>query len=356
MKNLTVLLKEGRANKGLKIKDVVMATNIDQAIISKIEKGDRMPTEVQLKALVSLYQLDVKNTRTQWLAEKVAKIIRYEPTALEVLSVAESRVEYLRSKEVLVLPTVPPNLTDKLNRIDELKEKWLISKPLDATQLSKMREFFNIEYTYESNRIEGNTLTLQETQLVVNEGITISGKSMQEHLEAINHSEAVDFIIDLVIQKEDLTKRNLLQLHALILKSIDRKNAGQYRKVPVRISGSQHAPPQPFELAKLMEDYFYHYESQKGRLHPILLAAEMHERLCSIHPFIDGNGRTSRLVMNLILLRNGYTITYMKGDLTAKLAYYKALEKVQVDNEPLVFYNLVADAVEQSLLDHLELV
>ena len=124
----------------------------------------------------------------------------------------------------------------------------------------------------------------------------------------------------------------------------------------MRISGSRHEPPQPWQLDKLMEDYFHHYLRQKGSLHPVLLAAEMHERLVSIHPFIDGNGRTARLVMNLILLRNGYTIANLKGDNASRMAYYQALEKVQVDNEPAVFYQLVADAVVSSLHAHLDLV
>jgi Fic family protein len=219
-----------------------------------------------------------------------------------------------------------------------------------------MKEYFNIEYTFESNRIEGNTLTLQETQLVVNQGLTISGKSMVEHLEAINHSEAVDFIIELATRKEDLNRRTLMDLHALILKSIDKENAGRYRTVPVMISGSAHKPPQPYLLDKLMEDYFLHYYAQKNKMHPVILAAEMHERLCSIHPFIDGNGRTSRLVMNLILLQNGYTIANMKGDIESRLAYYRGLEKVQVDNEPEIFYSLVIEAVKRSLEAHLSLV
>lgn len=213
-----------------------------------------------------------------------------------------------------------------------------------------------VSYTYESNRIEGNTLSLQETHLVVNEGITIGGKSVREHLEAINHAEAVSYIEQLVTDKMDFGPRVLMELHYLILKGIDKENAGRYRKVPVRISGSEHVPPQPYMLEKLMEEYFLHYDQQKSILHPVILAAEMHERLVSIHPFVDGNGRTSRLVMNLILLKHGFTIANLKGDLSSRLAYYKALEAVQVENNPEVFYHLVADAVADSLKNHLDMV
>jgi Fic family protein len=218
-----------------------------------------------------------------------------------------------------------------------------------------MSEYFNVAYTYESNLIEGNTLTLSETQLVIREGLTIGGTSMREHLEAINHYEAIEFIEELVQTVQELSPKSLSQLHYLILKGIDKENAGRYRKVPVRISGSQHVPPQPFQIEKMMEDYFIHFENQKNSIHPVLLAAEMHERLVTIHPFIDGNGRTSILVMNMLLLKGGYTLANLKGDSESRLRYYKALESVQIHNDPEPFYHLVMDCVESSLLEHLDL-
>ncbi len=356
MKTLKLLLKDARKTQGLRLREVAERTGIDQALISKFESGKRLPTTEQLQLLEGTYQLDSRELRTAWLAEKVLSLVQYEEVASEVLALAESRIEYLRSPRALELPGVPAKLQRKLATIDELKNRWQSHQPLNGLQLERMQDFFRIGYTFESNRIEGNTLTLQETALVVNEGLTIGGKSLQEHLEATNHAEAVDFITALATNGEDLNRRSLLELHSIILRGIDRENAGRYRNVPVRISGSKHEPPQPWQLDKLMEDYFHHYLRQKNSLHPVLLAAEMHERLVSIHPFIDGNGRTARLVMNLILLRNGYTIANLKGDHASRLAYYQALEKVQVDNDPAVFYQLVADAVESSLHAHLDLV
>ena len=327
MKTLSNILKKSRNSNNLKFRDLAATTGIDQALLSKFESGTRLPTQVQIAILANAYNLNISELRTLWLAEKVLQIVQNEPLASEVLAVAESRVEYLTGRQALEVPELPSSLQKKLAVIDGLKAEWQTRKPLDPAQLSKMRAFFHIEYTFESNRIEGNTLTLQETSLVVNEGLTISNKSMREHLEAINHAEAVDFIVEMAQGREDISRRSLLELHSLILRSIDRDNAGRYRSVPVRISGSEHAPPQPYLLEKLMEDYFLHYRSQQGMMHPVILAAEMHERLVSIHPFIDGNGRTSRLVMNLILLRNGYTIANLKGDNNSRLAYYRALEK-----------------------------
>lgn len=236
-------------------------------------------------------------------------------------------------------------LNKLIQEIDVLKTEFSQYRNLDN---AKIQEALAIEYTYESNRIEGNTLTLQETQLVIEKGLTISGKPLKEHLEAINHKEAIDFISDLVKENEPLNERNLLQIHSIILKSIDKENAGIYRKVPVLISGSTHTPPQPYLVPKLMEDYFLFYEENKNSLHPVVLSAEMHERLATIHPFIDGNGRASRLVMNLILLQNGFPIANIKGDTDSRMKYYNALENSRT-NEKTEFTLLIGELVKASL-------
>ncbi|MFD2036650.1 Fic family protein [Belliella marina] len=355
METLAKMLSEARKQKEMVIREVSQECGIDAALISKFEKGHRIPKEENLVALARVLDLPLATLRKTWLAEKIYQILEYEEHAHEVLELAESRVEYLTSKQALAIEALSPEITEKLEVLDQLKEAWFHKKPLNQTQLHKLKEYFNIAYTFESNRIEGNTLTLQETHLVVNEGITIGGKSMREHLEAVNHSEAIDYIEGLVKSEIDFSKRVLLDLHYLILKGIDKDNAGRYRKVPVRISGSSHVPPQPYLLEKLMEEYFIHYENNKNKLHPVILATEMHERLVSIHPFIDGNGRTSRLVMNLLLMKHGFSLANLKGDLNSKLQYYKALEEVQVNNNPEVFYHLVIDAVRSSLESHLEM-
>ena len=242
-----------------------------------------------------------------------------------------------------------------METIDKLLDKWKEAHPLNQTQLTRLQEYFDVSYTYESNRIEGNTLTLQETSLVINQGLTIGRKSLREYLEAMNHSEAIDFIRVLVYKNEEISERVLLEIHRLIPKEIDKENAGRYRSVPVRITGSEHLPPLPFLLNKMMQDFFRHYRLNRFQLHPVILATEMHERLVSIHPFIDGNGRTGRLLMNLILLIHGYPRANIKGDDSSRLKYYKALESVQVQNKPEPLYHLVIDEVEKSLVEHLEL-
>jgi len=344
-----------RKDKSLKMREVASALNIDQALISKFESGKRIPTERQIVDFAGLYGVDKQNLRKQWLSEKVYEIVKNDGNAIEILNVAESRIEYLKNQVQATQLKLSKSILVRLKKLDGLKKQYSEKRPLNELQLKKMLGYFITSYTYESNKIEGNTLTLQETELVVNQGLTISGKSMTEHLEAINHNDAARYIVDLIQSDDPFNKRVLLELHSLILRGIDRKYGGRWRDVPVKISGSTHEPPQPFLLDKLMEDYFIQYSTDVDRLHPVILAAEMHERLVSIHPFIDGNGRTARLVMNLILLQNGFTIANIKGDNKSKLRYYRSLEEVQANNVPEVFYELIMDVVEESLIAHLEL-
>ena len=220
-------------------------------------------------------------------------------------------------------------LVDLLKEVDLLKVRLSSLRPLPVEALKKIQDALDIEYTYESNRIEGNTLTLQETALVVNEGITIKEVAQQDI---------------------EISQRTIKEIHALVLHGIDRENAGSYRTVPVMISGSTHVPSQPCLLEKLMEDFMLAFQSmEKENVHPVIIAAYLHNELVRIHPFIDGNGRTSRLLMNLYLLQKGYTIVTLKSDNDMKLRYYKALEVSHTEQQHDDFYLLVAEAEKASL-------
>lgn len=231
-------------------------------------------------------------------------------------------------------------IDDRKARLDGLR------RTLDN---ERIREALRIEFLYESNRIEGNTLTLRETHLVVQEGMTISGRSLREHLEAINHKEAIALIEEIIQQQQDFSEYVLKQIHALVLHGIDRDNAGRYRIQPVLISGSRHIPPQAHTLQSLMDAYFAWYNEHQSRLHPVELAANLHERLVTIHPFIDGNGRTARLVMNLVLLRHGYPLAIIGGDSESRIAYYDALEEAQIRGNSEGFTRFIAEIVLTSL-------
>ncbi len=354
MVKLANLLLDARKTKDLTYRALSAATGIDIALLSKYEKGDRIPSKKHIEALITALGADQKTIKSAWLAERVYAILEDEEFSKEALHFAEEKIEFHYSKRTAHEQNILKELEDILKECDHLKDVWESNKPLNQTQLRKMEEYFNLNYTYESNRIEGNTLTLQETHLVINDGITVGGKSMREHLEAINHAEAISYLSELVREKTPFTERILKQIHYLILKGIDRENAGVYRSIGVRISGSSHIPPEPFALTRLMEEVFEFYEENRKYLHPIVMAAEMHERIVRIHPFVDGNGRTTRLVMNLLLMQNGYPIANIKGDTGNRLKYYAALENSPTD-ERHSFQMLIAETVAQSLEEHIEL-
>lgn len=328
-------IKTARLKKGFKIRELAQLLKVDSSLVSKFETGSRKPTREQVIKIANLLDLDAHDLLVDWLSGLVVEQIGYGNFALEVLAVAEDKVKYLTKHEL----KVADRLVNILNEIDVLKDKLVKYRKLDSY---KITEALELEYTFESNRIEGNTLTLKETDLVVNEGITISGKSMREHLEAINHKEAIVYLKELIGKDADFSENDLLQLHALILKGIDAKYAGIYRDVQVMISGSKHLPPQPYLIKKQMEDLFYWYQLKKNDLHAVVLAAELSERLVTIHPFLDGNGRTSRLIMNLILLKKGYVIANIKGDAENRMKYYQSLENAQVENKKEDFHLFVA--------------
>ena len=347
---MKTLLKNAREQKGLKTREVAQLLGIDQALISKFESGTRKPTREQVIKLASLLEIDLETIMVAWLKEKILYEIGHDEFALKALLVAEQEIRYLSKPANKKLSTTLQKILDE---IDVLKTKLDSFRKFDSFRIAQALE---LEYTFESNRIEGNTMTLRETDLVINEGLTISGKSMREHLEVINHHEAIAYIKDLMQKNMPINERELLTGHNLILRGIHPEDAGHYRKVQVMIQGSSHKPPQPFLVTKEMEDYFIWYETNKLSLHPIVLAAEMHERLVTIHPFIDGNGRTSRLVMNLILLQHGYIIANIKGDYDSRMHYYRTLETAQTKNNKEDFLLFIAQIEKESLERYLTII
>ncbi|MFV8341940.1 Fic family protein [Flavobacterium sp. XS2P39] len=347
---MKTLLKNAREQKGLKTREVAQLLGIDQALISKFESGTRKPTRDQVVKLASLLEIDTETIMVAWLKEKILYEIGQDEFALKAILVAEQEIRY-QSKSAK--KKLPETLQKTLDEIDALKTKLAGFGQFDSHRITKALE---LEYTFESNRIEGNTMTLYETVLVINEGQTISGKSMREHLEVINHQEAIAYIKDLMQKNTSINEREVLSIHNLILRGIHPQDAGHYRKVEVMIQGSAHMPPQPFLVPKEMEDFFIWFETNKNNLHPILLAAEIHERLGTIHPFIDGNGRTSRLVMNLVLLQHGYVIANIRGDSDTRMQYYQALETAQNKNNKEDFFLFIAQMEKESLERYLSII
>jgi Fic family protein len=228
-------------------------------------------------------------------------------------------------------------------RIIEKKVRLDSHRPLSDAIVRRLHENMEIEYTYNSNAIEGNTLTQRETQLIIQEGITISGKSLSEHLEAKNHPKALRYVESLV--GRDLEETDVLKVHELIFSGV-LENAGKYRNAQVYIQGSDFMPPPAFEVPELMKALLKWLKENPEELRPIEIAAIFHYRLVSIHPFDDGNGRITRLLMNLLLMKHGYTLTVIKR--VDRRRYYDTLDKAdRGDLKP--FVNFVARSVEQSL-------
>ncbi len=187
-------------------------------------------------------------------------------------------------------------------RIDELKNKLKTMRSLNQAEIERLRNEFMIENTYNSNAIEGNTLTLRETALILQEGITIAEKPVREHLEAIGHKDAFEYIVSLADANTELTERVIKNIHSLVLIN-DPTNRGIYRSLPVTIMGAAHTPPQPYLIPIQMEELLKNYDETKKDKHIIEAIAEFHLRFEGIHPFIDGNGRTGRLILNLELIK-----------------------------------------------------
>lgn len=231
------------------------------------------------------------------------------------------------------------------NIIDSLKEMIDKYRPFSKQLADSLHEKLVVEWTYNSNAIEGNTLTMSETKVVL-EGITIGGKTMVEHLETINHRDAILFIEDLVSNKESISEWNIRNIHSLILKEIDNKNAGKYRTENVVISGAKHIPPKHYEITDLMQELIEEYDNNWRDYHPVVRATLLHGEFVKIHPFIDGNGRTARLLLNFELMRNGYTPIIIKNDDRAK--YYEVLDIAHTTMNYEPFIKLVSELVMES--------
>lgn len=240
-------------------------------------------------------------------------------------------------------------LEKKLQERIEQKLKTLNKlRPLPHSAIKKLQEQFSIEMTYNSNAIEGNSLTFKETFLVINEGITIKGKPLKDHLEAKNHYEALEYLYDLVEKgKQQTVSETLIRnLHQLVVQDTEKEWAGKYRNSNVIIAGADHTPPEAFEVPALMRDLIKWLKEKQRKIHIVELAALFHHKLTYIHPFFDGNGRTARIAMNLLLMQKGYPlVVILKND---RKKYYQALAQADKGNyNP--FLRFVAQAVERTL-------
>ncbi|MEK7141820.1 MAG: Fic family protein [Patescibacteria group bacterium] len=241
-----------------------------------------------------------------------------------------------------------------LAALEAKKQRLDAYRPLPLALVRNLNDWFSIELTYTSNAIEGNTLSRAETALIVEKGLTVEGKTLSEHLEAVNHAQAIEYIATLSNRtRVDLTQKHLLELHRLILQKIDDANAGRYRSVPVRIAGSRAIMPNPMKVPHLMDEFMTWLTKEQDN--ELMIAADAHFRLVSIHPFVDGNGRTARLLMNLLLLQAGYPPAIIRKE--DRKRYIDSIEAGQLGKSLDDYYELVFTSVDRSLdiyLDALE--
>lgn len=243
------------------------------------------------------------------------------------------------------------NLKQKIDKISQLKQELDSKRPLTQAEVNRLNEEFMINYTYNSNAIEGNTLTLQETTLVL-QGITIDKKPLKHHMEAIGHKEAFYFVVDLVKDKKPLNEPLIKQIHSLVLMGSP-QDKGVYRKLPVTIMGASHIPPQPYLIEKQMEELIINYKKWRRTKNIVQLVSLLHLSFEFIHPFIDGNGRTGRLLINLILMQNGYPPINIKFEDRQK--YYQCFEDYYITNKPNSMANLVADLLIERLEQYINI-
>ncbi|MHB9144748.1 MAG: Fic family protein [Symbiobacteriia bacterium] len=231
-----------------------------------------------------------------------------------------------------------------LDRLSAQQAQIAAARPLPPATLRSLLDDFLIRYAHETTALEGNTLTLHETQVVLEQGITVAGKTLREHLEVVNVRDAWEWLNGLVQESRPITEEAILKLHEVLMKGILADEAGTYRRVPVFIRGSRHVPPNWVKVPDLMAAFAARLQAGPGDKHPIRFAAEAHIELGAVHPFTDGNGRVCRMLVNLLLLRGGYPPALYTQ--TSRAAYLKALEAAQVEGQPDPFVRITAEATE----------
>lgn len=247
-----------------------------------------------------------------------------------------------------------PTLQDLLQKADSYKQKISSARPLAKEELKSLDDYFRVGFTYSSNALEGNTLTISETKILLEDGITVGGRPLKDCYEAVGHGTAYDFMLELARQQDMyITEDTIKKLHRLFYQKVDADQAGQYRSIQVFISGTDYIPPSAEDVPQLMSHMVDQIRSSRTTLHPIELAAMAHKRLVDIHPFVDGNGRTARLLMNLILVNAGYGVVSIPPIWRNDYINTLSTSRRQNDMEP--FSKLIAECVIETERDYCRL-
>ena len=237
-----------------------------------------------------------------------------------------------------------------LGKIDRYKEAIDELRPFEGDLLSQIKNYYRIGLTWTSNALEGNTLTESETKVLLEDGLTVGGRPLRDAFEALGHASAYDFMFTLLGRRE-ITEEDALTMHRMFYKDIDNAAAGCYRDRPVVITGSKYPVCKVEQIPEEMKGLFSWAASERGNYHPVEFAAQLHKRFVFIHPFIDGNGRLSRLLMNTALIQDGYMLAVIPPVL--RQDYISLLERAHRDDKP--FIEFIAERVLESEKDMMRL-
>ena len=300
---------------------------------------------MSVKQAAELWSISDRRVRTLCSEGKIPGILK-EGRAYKIPVHAIKPVDERTLKGI----QIPNEYEDLFKRIDAKSSELQKRRPLTQGELERLREQFLLEFTYNSNAIEGNTLTLRETAMVL-EGITIDKKPLKEHLEAVGHKDAFEYIQELTSEKVALSEKIIKDIHSLVL--MDRpSDKGVYRRIPVMILGAHNEPPQPYLVSIQMEKLMRDYSSKENKVHEIEKIARFHLVFEGIHPFIDGNGRTGRLILNLEIMKNGYPPISVK--FTDRKKYYECFhayaEKFDASNMILMVAEYIEEELDKYLL------
>ncbi|MDQ1165273.1 helix-turn-helix domain-containing protein [Flavobacterium sp. SORGH_AS_0622] len=330
------LLKNAREQKGLKTRELAQLAGIDQALISKFESGTRKPTKEQISKLAQLLEIDYETLMIAWLKEKILYEIGDEEFALKALLLAEQEI-HNNKKEINTI--ISSSIRTILDEIEILKNKIQSFNHFELRKISKTLE---LDFIFKSIRLNGNSLTLEETKSVINDGTTIAGKSIQNHLEAINFSETTLYIKDLSQKKTSINEKELIFIHNLIFKGIENENSGKYKNDSL--------------ILREMNLFFNWYESHKNNLHPIILASEAHLKVLEISPFENGNLQISNLILNWILLQHDYVYASVEENQNTIDEYLSIIEESKIKNDKSIFINHILKIEKENLQKAIQLV
>lgn len=330
------LLKNAREQKGIKTRELAQLSQIDQALISKFESGARKPTKDQIIKLSQLLEIDYETLMVAWLKEKILYEIGDEEFALKALLLAEQEIQ--KNKKEIDSVILSSNQTI-LDEIENLKDKLL---SFNHFQLRQIFKSFELEFIFQNVNSNGNSLTLEEIKSVINDGLTISGKSMSEHLEAINFQEISTYIKDLSQKKIVFAEKEFLLIHNLLFKGLKFENAGKYKNDPL--------------IIREMNLLFNWYETHRNSLNPIILASEIYLKILDINPFEKGNLQIANIIMNWILLQNNYVYALTQTDVNTSDEYFTALDEYKINNNKSAFINYILKIEKENLNNAITLI